>query len=139
MKSWIIVGLTAACLSVGAYLVTAKKPTAGSVASPASQSRLQATPPEKPAAAPAKPAPPVVLADVVEVTDLDPLLDPPARPVVGAPFDAEAAVVPASAPAAPDRIPPAADEPAVAPLPPGAVVVPVFGPGGQLLGIRYFF
>src|SRR5262245_13049013 len=129
MKSWIIVGLAAACLSVGAYLVTAKKP-APVVAT------TTGSPPA--AATPASPAAPVVLADVVEVTDLDPLLDPPAKPVAGVPFDADDATAPASAPAAPERIPPAVDEPAVAPLPPGAVVVPVFGPGGQLLGIRYF-
>ena len=37
----------------------------------------------------AAPAAPVVLAEVVEVTDIDPLLDPPPQPETGVPFDAE--------------------------------------------------
>lgn len=48
--------------------------------------------------------PPALLADVIELTDLDPLLDPPARPVGGVPFDAEP-VVPVQAVQAPERIP----------------------------------
>jgi hypothetical protein len=43
-------------------------------------------PPEQPATA-AAPAESVVLAQVVEVTDLDPLLDPPSGPPSGVPFD----------------------------------------------------
>jgi hypothetical protein len=61
--------------------------------------------------------------------------------VTGTPFDADARTLPVSAPAAPDRIPPAVDGPApeVAPMPREAVLLPVFGPGGQLLGLRYQF
>ena len=70
--------------------------------------------PEQPAAVAAAPAEPVVLAQVVEVTDLEPLLDPlPGQPA-GLPFDPTEpletssvnAVPPAAAPA---PIPPAAD------------------------------
>jgi hypothetical protein len=49
-----------------------------------------------------------VLPEVIELADLDPPLDPPAKAVVGAPFDA-APGVPASAASAPERIPPAVD------------------------------
>ena len=99
MKSWIIGGLVGACLGVGAYLALTKK------------SAPPVEPPPAPAvaAAPAPPATPVVLVNVVEVADLDPLLDPPAKPVTGVPFDGEAVTIPVSAPAAPERIPPAVD------------------------------
>lgn len=56
-------------------------------------------------APPASPPPPALLADVIELTDLDPLLDPPIRPVGGVPFDAEP-VIPAIPAPTPDRIPP---------------------------------
>jgi hypothetical protein len=70
---------------------------------------------EQPAAA-ARPAEPVVLSEVVEVTDTDPLLDPlldplPGQPA-GLPFDPTAPTAP-TAPtkvnATPPRIPRAAD------------------------------
>jgi hypothetical protein len=70
--------------------------------------------PEQPAVAAAAPAEPVVLSQVVEVTDLEPLLDPlPGQPA-GLPFDPteplETAPVNATPPAAaPAPIPPAAD------------------------------
>jgi hypothetical protein len=57
-----------------------------------------------------------VLTNVVELTDLDPLLDPPAKPVTGVPFDANPSEFPASVPSAPP-IPPAAEGPAIAPMP----------------------
>ncbi|MFM8273494.1 MAG: hypothetical protein ACKODX_14365 [Gemmata sp.] len=58
--------------------------------------------------APAAPAEPVVLAAVVEVTDTEPLLDPPPGHPVGVPFDPPVpAELAAPAPAAP--IPRAAD------------------------------
>ena len=69
------------------------------------------TPEVAPAAVPA-PAEPVVLAQVVEVTDLDPLLDPaPAAPAVGVPFDAAEPLEPVSAAPGltPAPIPPSAD------------------------------
>jgi len=50
------------------------------------------------------PAPPALLADVIELTDLDPLLDPPIRPVGGVPFDTEP-VIPAAVAPTPERIP----------------------------------
>jgi hypothetical protein len=62
--------------------------------------------PEPPAAVPAEP---VVLTQVVDVTDLDPLLDPPPRPSAGVPFEpAEppGSITPVGAPA---PIPPAGD------------------------------
>ncbi|QJW95303.1 hypothetical protein [Frigoriglobus tundricola] len=42
--------------------------------------------PEQPAVA-TEPAEPVVLAQVIDVTDLDPLLSPPPAPTGGVPFD----------------------------------------------------
>jgi hypothetical protein len=45
--------------------------------------------PQQPAAAPA-PAEPVVLADVVDVTNLEPLLEPRTEGPAGVPFDAAA-------------------------------------------------
>ena len=54
------------------------------------------------------PRPPALLADVVQLTDLEPLLDPPVRPVSGTPFDPEA-VFPAVVAPPPERIPPAID------------------------------
>ncbi len=100
MKNWTIGALAGACVGVSIYLVMTAKPVPAPVATP--------EPPVAPATPPAPP-PPVVLARVIEVTDLDPLLDPPARPVTGVPFDAGPATVPVSASAAPARIPPAVD------------------------------
>jgi len=63
---------------------------------------------EQPTAA-TEPAEPVVLAQVIDVTDLDPLLNPPPAPVAGIPFDTAdplEAVTPVTAPA---PIPLAAD------------------------------
>ncbi len=72
----------------------------------------------------AVPAEPVVLAQVVDVTDLDPLLDPPPARAAGVPFDAAEPLEPVSAVpgGAPAPIPPADDierptAPEVAPLP----------------------
>lgn len=62
--------------------------------------------PEQPAAVPAAPAEPMVLAQVVEVTDLEPLLDPlPGQPA-GLPFDPTEPLPPAvPVNAAPNPIP----------------------------------
>jgi hypothetical protein len=63
--------------------------------------------PEQPAAV-AGPTEPVVLAQVVDVTDLDPLLDPPPAQPAGVPFDPTEPLE-AAAPVTAAPIPPAAD------------------------------
>jgi hypothetical protein len=67
--------------------------------------------PEPPVAAqPAQPAEPVVLATVVDVTDLDALLDPRPGEPVGVPFDPTEPLEPATrVNATPAPIPPATD------------------------------
>ena len=69
------------------------------------------TPEEAQSPAVAAPAEPVTLAQVVEVTDLDPLLDPPPAQPAGVPFDAAEPLEPATATPgpAPAPIPPSAD------------------------------
>lgn len=68
----------------------------------------KSAPAPQPDAPPAvQPQPEVVLANVVEVTDTDALLDPRPVPAAGVPFDAEPAAFRAST--APAPIPPAAD------------------------------
>ena len=109
MKTWIVGALVGACVGVVLYLVLFQK------AAPSQESRHE--PPAPPPPAPAAPVAPVVLADVVEVTDIDHLLDPPAKPVTGVPFDGPPTTVPVSIPAEPERIPPAADGPELAPMP----------------------
>jgi hypothetical protein len=103
MKNWVVGGLAVACAGVAVSLWLAQKETP--------QPAGQPEPPPVAAAAPAAPpAPPVVLADVVEVADLDPLLDPRTPGAGGEPVDPDApAAVPVSTPVAPDRIPPAVD------------------------------
>jgi hypothetical protein len=64
--------------------------------------------PEQPAAV-AAPVEPVVLAQVVDVTDLDPLLDPPSGPPTGAPFEPSEPFESGARVGAPAPIPPAAD------------------------------
>jgi hypothetical protein len=54
---------------------------------------------------------PVILSQVVDTADIDPLLDPPEKPITGLPFDVDA--TPPTTPtetAVPDRIPPAVEE-----------------------------
>ena len=99
MKHRTIGALIGACVGVSIYLVATQKPAPA----PVVHQEANATP-----VAPPAPAMPVVLQQVVEVTDIDPLLDPPAKSVTGAPFDSDP-VTPVSAPAAPERIPPAID------------------------------
>lgn len=106
MKTWVVGGVcVAGAVAVGAYLVPTKSPApvpvvAGSTPAPVA-------PP---------PAGPVVLADVVNVTDIDALLDPPRIPVADADVPAAAVVVsvaadhaPAARTAIPSAIPAAAD------------------------------
>lgn len=102
MKNWVIGGLVAACAGVGIYLVTkADAPTPVSAPQPE---------PAKVAAPPlAIPRTAVVLTEVVEVANLDPLLDPPAKLPTGVPFDAEPVTVPVAVAPVPTLIPPAVD------------------------------
>ena len=100
MKNGMIAGLLIACIGFGMHLISQKQPDPTPVAtldSPAAP------------AAPASPSSPAVLGQVIEVTDIDPLLDPPAKPITGTPFDTDPEAVRVSAPSAPDRIPPAVD------------------------------
>jgi hypothetical protein len=84
-----------------AYFSLAKKETPQVVHAPKSTPTVVSTASE--------PTPPALLADVIEMTDLNPLLDPPVKPVSGVPFETEM-VVPAVLTPAPDRIPPAVDD-----------------------------
>jgi hypothetical protein len=108
MKTWVVGALAGACVGVVIYLLLSSKPA------PPADARLEPTP--SPATAPAAPAP-VVLAEVVEVTDIDHLLDPPAKPETGVPFDDGAPTLPVSAPAGSERIAPATEGPEAAPMP----------------------
>jgi hypothetical protein len=101
MNRWIVGGLAVTCAGVAVGLWLAQRETP----KPAGR-------PEPPVAVapPATPPVPVVLVDVIEVADLDPLLDPRAKDATGEPFDADPPVaVPVSTPVVPDRIPPAVD------------------------------
>jgi hypothetical protein len=109
VKQWLICGLVGVCAGTGAYLIAYKKEMP-----PPSQNVLE--PPATPALASGPPTLPtsVVLAKVVEMTDLDPLLDPPAKQCTGEPFDGNTTSTAATAVAtnsAPDRIPLAANDP----------------------------
>ena len=129
MKRWLLGGIVGACVGVIIYLLATKK------AEPAQPS---AVPQPAPLVAAATPPPvPVVLPEVVDLVDLDPLLDPPARAVAGAPFEAETRATPTPSPA-PERIPPAVDDPA-SPLSPAVIITPFFGSGVQLFGLRFHY
>jgi hypothetical protein len=72
MRKWLSGAAIIAVTAVGAYLV---------FASLAQKAPAPAPHADAPAAAPAPaPAQPVVLAEVVDVTDISPLLDPPTAP-----------------------------------------------------------
>lgn len=130
MRLWMIGGVAAAWAGLGVYVLLANK-NAPAPAAP----EVAAT-----VAPPADPPPPVVLADVIELTDLDPLLDPPDRPAAGVPFD-ETPAVPADAAPDPAFIPPAADDSpaALAPMPREAVAVPVPYPSWGVSGIWFHY
>jgi hypothetical protein len=69
------------CVGAGAYFLSLKRveiPACSCEAPPVASPVLPSS-----VAAPT----PIVLAEVIELADLDPLLDPPTRPVEGAPFD----------------------------------------------------
>lgn len=55
----------------------------------------------------AEPEAPATFAEVIDLSDLSPLLDPLPRPVEGAPFEADAKATEMPADPAPVRIPPA--------------------------------
>lgn len=106
MKTWIVGGvLIGGAVAAGVYLTPTK-----SVA-PAPTPVVAEAPP-----AAVDPAAPVVLADVVNVTGIDALLDPPQIPVADSDVPAAGVVVsvsadhvPAARPAVPPTIPAAAD------------------------------
>ncbi|MBN9118418.1 MAG: hypothetical protein J0I06_04515 [Planctomycetes bacterium] len=109
MRKWLMIGGTGAVVGyVAVYLALDVKPA-------------PEPGPEQPTVA-AAPAEPVVLADVVEVTNLEPLLAPRSAEPTGVPFDAAEPLEAAGGPraidpepgaptAAPVPIPPAAEEP----------------------------
>ena len=98
MKTGIIVGLLTACIGLSFYLVNNERPAAKPEASPSLANAIPSTPPA-----------PVVLPEVVEVIDLDALLEAPAKPLAGEPFDTSPRLLPLSTSSAPKRIPPAMD------------------------------
>jgi hypothetical protein len=101
MKRWMIGAVAGACIGVTVYLLLTRK------SDPAPK-----TAPEPPAvgvATPPPPSDPQTLAQVVEVTDLDFLLDPPQLPISGEPFETALPSMPTFTPAIPKRIPPAID------------------------------
>jgi hypothetical protein len=107
MKSWLVGALVGACVGVVIYLLLSSK------SAPEPETRHTPLPP--PAATPPAPATAIVLTEVVEVTGIDHLLDPPTRPDTGVPFDDVTSTSPVSA--GPARIPPATDGPELAPMP----------------------
>jgi hypothetical protein len=107
MRTWVLGALVGACVGVTIYLVL-KKPLPKPVAEQTSSAAVATLP---------APVEPVVLAQVVDVADIDHLLDPPARAETGVPFDTEPATQPVTPPPTTGRIPPAVDEPEIAPMP----------------------
>jgi hypothetical protein len=104
MKTWLIAGAVVGLAGVGVYLTTAHRPRPTEAVPPVSA----------PLAAEPTPPAPVVLAQVVDVTDIDALLDPPA--------------IPASDPPAAGPMVTAVgfDDPPAPPVPPpAAAVVPI--------------
>ena len=106
MKRWLSGALVGIFAGFGAYLLVSKK----EIALPAVETSKPTT---NTAQAPAMFSEPAILARVIETTDLEPLLDPPAKEVTGVPFEPETGATPIfqpSSPAAQDRIPPAVEE-----------------------------
>jgi hypothetical protein len=105
MKRWFIGCLVGMVAGIGAYLLVSQKqlpPVEKDLGPPTAGAPTEPTVPS-----------PVVLAQVIEMADIDPLLDPPAKLPTGAPFDEEAASTPATAPTkptVPDHIPPAVED-----------------------------
>src|SRR5580692_2393149 len=82
MKRWFIGCLTGMVAGIGAYLLVSQKQS--------SPVEKDLGPPTTAAPAEQTPTAPVVLAQVIEMADIDALLDPPAKLPTGAPFDEEA-------------------------------------------------
>jgi hypothetical protein len=110
MKTWMICGLTLAMVGTGFYLTTRKPPA------PLTEPVIPQIDTPIPAAAPQPES--LTLTQVVDVTDIDSLLDPPPIPVAAASvesgpmlirvgYEEPAAVKPAETPVVP--IPKAAD------------------------------
>ncbi len=128
MKRYIIGAMVWGIVGVVAYFAMPKPKT------PAPTSPHQSETPVVAKTTKTPPISPVVLANVVDVADIDPLLDPPVRPAGGVPFDTEPLIIPISSSNVPNRIP-LADEPAieVAPMPREAH-------SGRFVGsVGYFF
>ena len=122
MKLWTIGGVAGAFSGLAGYLLLARNDAPRPVPPPVAATVAVASP--------ACPPPPAVLPEVIELADLDPLLDPPSRPVAGAPFD-EPPLAPAGATADPPFIPPAAEgsSAAVAPMPREVAAQPLIPAG----------
>ncbi len=101
MKQWLIGAIVGGVLGVGAYLALSKKEPEPQAPEPAPSEKHAGL---APALLPAS----IVLAEVVDVADLDSLLDPSVKPAGGVPFDPEPPVL-VSVSSAPPSIPPAVD------------------------------
>jgi hypothetical protein len=105
MNRWLMGGLVGIFVGAGAYLMVSNKempPTTETVFPPPVVTATKASTPPVP----------LVLAQVVELSDLDPLLDPPAKLPTGVPFEVEgpSTLVFTPTDSAPDRIPPAVED-----------------------------
>jgi hypothetical protein len=112
MKTWLVGALAGACAGVALYLALSQE-----LAPPPGETRQAPAVPEPTVVSPAHPPAPIVLREVVEVTDIDHLLDPPASSNSGVPFDDAGATIPVAVPVGPEVIPLAADDPVLAPAP----------------------
>jgi hypothetical protein len=105
MNRWVIGSLVGIVGGVGAYLLATQRESTSvenALGPPAIAAPKTVAKPE-----------PVVLPRVIETADIDPLLDPSAKPVTGVPFDEDTTPVPGIGPTQttiPDRIPPAEDK-----------------------------
>ena len=102
MKRWMSGGIVWAVVGLVAYLGMTM--TQAPAPTPQAKSPAVATVPTPPAQ-----KIPVTLIDVVDVTDIDPLLDPSEKPISGVPFEAEPPTVPITSVATPQQIPLAVD------------------------------
>jgi hypothetical protein len=106
MNRWLMGGIVAVLASLTGFLIASRHQTPQLNESAIEPSTVAA--PISP-----KPPEPVILAQVVETADIDPLLDPPAKAITGVPFDADVTLKQGTSPtesAIPERIPPAVEE-----------------------------
>jgi hypothetical protein len=108
MNRWLM-GVAVGFIACAAGFLIATRSLAPQLTPPAIVDAVESTTTES--ALPEPPAP-VVLAKVVDTSDIDPLLDPLEKPVTGVPFDADVLPDPSPAPTvpAPERIPPAVED-----------------------------